>query len=152
MIRDRPFNLKGEGGVRVMVFCFVQNYIFWQHNIFFFQIITLGYMTKTLNQFIFCFLHQNRNIFFSNMGNQNIFLENNHPPPFKLNDRSLRPFTVWKNTCTIVNQVQSSLKTRVQFYVIRHQMKYKKKTRTCNFALPLQTLGPIAYGCYRSLK
>jgi hypothetical protein len=46
-------------------------------------------MTKTLNQ-IFFFLHQNQNIFFSNIGNQNIFLEKKHiPPPFKLNGRSL---------------------------------------------------------------
>jgi hypothetical protein len=38
----------------------------------------------------FFFLHQNQNIFFSNIGNQNIFLEknHNHPPPFKLNGRS----------------------------------------------------------------
>ena len=28
-------------------------------------------MTKTLNQIIFFFLHQNQNIFFSNIGNQN---------------------------------------------------------------------------------
>jgi hypothetical protein len=41
-----------------------------------FQNLTLGYMTKTLNQ-IFFFLHQNQNIFFSNIGNQNIFLEIN---------------------------------------------------------------------------
>jgi hypothetical protein len=40
---------------------------------FFFQYLTLGYMTKTLNQIIFFFLHQNQNIFFSNIGNQNIF-------------------------------------------------------------------------------
>jgi hypothetical protein len=40
-------------------------------------------MTRTLNQIIFFFLHQN----------QNIFLEENHnPPPFKLNGRSL---TTW---------------------------------------------------------
>jgi hypothetical protein len=32
-------------------------------------------MTKTLNQIIFVFLHQNQNIFFSNIGNQNIFLD-----------------------------------------------------------------------------
>jgi hypothetical protein len=37
-------------------------------------------MTKTLNQ-IFFFLHQNQNIFFSNIGNQNIFLEKKHNPP-----------------------------------------------------------------------
>jgi hypothetical protein len=48
---------------------------------FFFQNLTLGYMTKTLNQIIFFFLQQNQNIFFSNIGNQNIFLEKNHNPP-----------------------------------------------------------------------
>ena len=46
-------------------------------------------MTKSLNQIIFFFLHRNLNIFFSNIGNQNIFLEKNHNPPFKLNGRSL---------------------------------------------------------------
>ena len=53
-----------------MVFCFVQKFLV---EYLFFQNITLGYMTKTLNQIIF-FLHQNQNIFFSNIGNQNIFL------------------------------------------------------------------------------
>jgi hypothetical protein len=64
-----------------MVFCFVQNFFFEQHKreIFFLN-LTLGYMTKTLNQIIFFFLHQNLNIFFSNIGNQNIC---------KLNGRSL---------------------------------------------------------------
>ena len=55
---------------------------------FFFQNLTLGYMTKALNHIIFFFLHQNQNIFFSNIGNQNIFLEKKHNP-FKLNGRSL---------------------------------------------------------------
>ena len=46
-------------------------------------------MTKTLNQ-IFFFLHQNQNIFFSNIGNQNIFFRKKpEPPTFKLNGRSL---------------------------------------------------------------
>ena len=84
-----------------MVFCFVQNFFFRQHksqNIYFFccakrefvfQNLTLGYMTKTLNQIIFFFLQQNQKFFFSNIGNQNIFLEKNHNPPFKLNGRSL---------------------------------------------------------------
>ena len=36
-------------------------------------------MTKTLNQ-IFFSLHSNQNIFFINIGNQNIFLEKNHTP------------------------------------------------------------------------
>ena len=74
-----------------MFFCFVQKFFFGQHknqNIYFFyqakreiffQISTLGYMTKTLkNQIIFFFLHQNQNIFYSNIGNQNIFLEKKH--------------------------------------------------------------------------
>jgi hypothetical protein len=47
-------------------------------------------MSKTLNHIIFFFLHQIQNIFFSNIGNQNIFLVKNHNPPFKLNGRSLR--------------------------------------------------------------
>jgi hypothetical protein len=74
-----------------MVFCFVQNFFFGQHKLeyfffgraqreLFFQNSTLGYMTKTLNQIILFFLHQN----------QNILLEKTHNPPFKLNGRSLR--------------------------------------------------------------
>jgi hypothetical protein len=77
-----------------MVFRFVQNVFFGQHTrvrifIFFDENLTLGYMTKTLNQIFFFFLHQNQNIFFRNIGNQNIFLVKKHNPPFKLNGRSL---------------------------------------------------------------
>jgi hypothetical protein len=50
-------------------------------------------MTKTLNQIIIFFLHQNQNIFIINIGYQNTFVEkkknNPLPPPFKLNGRSL---------------------------------------------------------------
>jgi hypothetical protein len=46
---------------------------------FFPQNLTLSYMTKTLNQIIIFFLNQNQNIFFSNIGNQNIFLDLNCP-------------------------------------------------------------------------
>ena len=35
-------------------------------------------MTKTLNEIICFLLHQNQNILFSNIGNQNIFLEKPH--------------------------------------------------------------------------
>ena len=49
-----------------------------------FQNLTLDYMTKTLNQIIIFFLHQNQNIFFSNIGNQNIFLEKNHSHPLQV--------------------------------------------------------------------
>ena len=44
---------------------------------FFFHNLTLGYMKKTESDYFF-FLHQNQNILFSNIGNQNIFLEKNH--------------------------------------------------------------------------
>ena len=105
-LRDRPFNLRGRGGGGGggggggMVICIVQNFFCpttQELEYFFFQYLTLGYMTKTLNQIIFVFLHQNQNIFFSNIWNQNIFLDKNHnsppppppPPLFKLNGRSL---------------------------------------------------------------
>ena len=58
---------------------------------YFFQNSTLGYMTKTLNQIIF-FPPPKSEYFFSNIGNQNIFLEKKHNPPFKLNGRSLTSF------------------------------------------------------------
>ena len=95
LLRDRPFNLKGG------LWFFVSFRIFFSDNprvriVFFFQNLTLGYMTKTLNQIIFFFLHQNYNIFFSNIGNQNIFLGKKHNPPFKLNGRSLN---IWHFTC-----------------------------------------------------
>ena len=38
----------------------------------------------------------------------------------------LDPIQCEKNTCTISNRVQFSLKTRVQFNAIRQQMKQKK--------------------------
>ena len=87
-----------------MVFCFVQNFFFGQQvriiffcrakRKFFFQNLTLSYMTKTLNQIILFFLHQNQNIFFSNIGNQYFFRKKPYPPPspFKLNGRSLSFF------------------------------------------------------------
>ena len=62
--------------MRVIIFIFFVA----QSAIFFLQKLTLGYMTKTLKQ-IFFSLHQNQNIFFSNIGNQNICLEKNHNPP-----------------------------------------------------------------------
>ena len=65
MIRDWPFNLQSMGfffvqnffsdNTRVRIFCFLQN-------------LTLGYMTKTLNQIIIFFLHRNQNIFSATLG------------------------------------------------------------------------------------
>ena len=90
MFRDRPFNLKGGG----YGFLFSSEFFFRTtqeleyffvcraKREIFFQNLTLGYMTKTLNQIILFFLHQNQNIFFSNIGNQNIVLEKKpYPPP-----------------------------------------------------------------------
>jgi hypothetical protein len=81
-IRDRPFNLRGGYGFLFRSGIFFSDntrariLIFLSHKArIFFQNLTLGYMTKTLNRIIFFFLHQNQNIFFSNIGNQNIFLE-----------------------------------------------------------------------------
>ena len=72
-VRDRPFNLQGG------LWFFVSFRIFFRTTqeleyYFFFQNSTLGYMSNTLNQIIFFFLHQNQNIFFNNIGDQNIFL------------------------------------------------------------------------------
>ena len=103
-LRDRPFNLRGGGGgggggnydflfsseiffrttqeLKYLFFCREKREISFQN-------VTLGYMTKTLNRIIFFFLHQNQKFVFNNIGNQNICLEKNHNPPFKLNGRSL---------------------------------------------------------------
>ena len=84
-IRDRPFNMQGGYGFLVRPEFFPQN-------------LTLGYMTKTLNQIIFFFLHQYQNIFFSNIGNQNIFFQK------KLNGPFLTKMCVghhYTNTCVL---------------------------------------------------
>ena len=97
-IMDRPFNLKGGGGG--MVFYFAPKKSFGQHksyNIYFlshkarhfFPEFNIRLYDKNSESDYFFFLHQNQDIFFSNIGNLNIFLEKKHNPPFKLNDRSL---------------------------------------------------------------
>ena len=76
-VRDRPFNLQGGGlcfffsfriffsdNTRVRIFIFFCR----AEREFFFQNLTLGYMTKTLNLIIFFFLHQNQNIFSATLG------------------------------------------------------------------------------------
>ena len=66
MARDRPFNL-GGGGYGFLL----------RSKIFSPQNLTLGYMTETLNQIIFFFLHQKSEYFFQ----QYSFLEKKHNPP-----------------------------------------------------------------------
>ena len=81
-----------------MVFCFVQNFFFRttreleylfllsRKARIFFPEFNFRLYDKNSETDYFFFLHQNQNIYFSNIGNHNIFLEKN---PFKLNGRSL---------------------------------------------------------------
>ena len=93
-----------------MVFCFVQNFFFGQHKSWnidffcpakcdiFFQNLTLGYVTKTLNQ-IFFFSSTKIKIFFSaTLGIRIFFQKKTITPPFKLNGRSLRKRAIRKST------------------------------------------------------
>jgi hypothetical protein len=96
-LRDRPFNLKGglcffvsfrkifSDNTRVRILFFLSR----KAQNFFPQFNIRLYDKNSELDFVF-FLHQNQNIFFSNIGNPNIFLEKKHtPPPFKLNGPSL---------------------------------------------------------------
>jgi hypothetical protein len=74
-----------------MVFCFVHNYFFEQHELeyfflsrkalIFFPEFNIRLYDKNFESDYLFFLHQNQNIFFSNFGNQNFFLEKKHTPP-----------------------------------------------------------------------
>jgi hypothetical protein len=86
-----------------MVFCFVQKFFFGQHELefffffpkreFFFPEFNIRLYDKNSKSDYFFSLHQNQNTFFSNIGNQIIFLAKNHNPhPFKLNGRFLMNF------------------------------------------------------------
>ena len=138
-----------------MVFCFVQNFFFGQHKIrifffvakganFFFQNLTLDYMTKTLNHIIF-FSSTKIRIFFQK--------KSIPPPPFKLNGGSLaeinvreqrranQKWTIHKNCQHRVHKTKTN-KTRTQHNMcwtplytnkhklrkIRHEPSYKQVT------------------------
>ena len=82
-IRDRPFNVQGRGDGGGMFFCFVQKfleYLFFcrAKREFFFQNITLGYITKTLNQIIF-FSSTKIRIFFQQYWETEYFWKLNGP-------------------------------------------------------------------------
>ena len=62
----------------------VNNFFVTQSANFFFQNITLGYMTKTLNQTDFFFLHQNQNMFSATLGIRIFFLEKKISPPLEV--------------------------------------------------------------------
>ena len=87
-----------------MVFCFVQKFFFRQHESKarnFFPEFNIRLYDKS---HYFFFLHQNQNIFFSNIGNQNIILEKKHNPPFKLNGRSLTYMNIKYNVILTINK------------------------------------------------
>jgi hypothetical protein len=56
----------------------------WHKAQFFFPEFNIRLHDKNSESDYFFFLHQNQNIFFSNIGNQNIFLEKNHNPPLQV--------------------------------------------------------------------
>ena len=86
LLRNRPINLKG-GNTRVRTFIFFVA----RSATFFFQNVTLGYTTKTLNQIIFVSSTKIRIFFSATLGIRIFFSKKNIPhPPFKLNGRSLK--------------------------------------------------------------
>ena len=87
-----------------MVFCFVQN--FFSDNtrvriLIFFQIITLGYMTKTEPDY-YLFSSTKIRIFFSaTLGIRVLFLRKKTYPPWKLNGPSLTPVDITIDWCML---------------------------------------------------
>ena len=90
ILRDRPFNLKGGGGYGFLFRSefFIRTtrelgYLFLLSGKarIFFPEFNIRLYDKNSESDYFFFLHQHQNIFFSNIGNQNIVLEKNHTPP-----------------------------------------------------------------------
>ena len=90
-------------------------------------------MTNTLNRIIIFFLHQNQNIFFSNIGNQNIFLEKKpYPLPFKVNGHSLRPKK--KQVCFRLHSLQhQGRQVQIFLFLTCKYTPSSKITQTCFF-------------------
>jgi hypothetical protein len=82
-----------------MVFCFIQNINFFCREIFF-QNLTLGYMTKTLNQIIFSSSTKIRIFFSATLGIRIFFLEKNHNP-HPLQVKWLFPYSIFSIICRI---------------------------------------------------
>ena len=91
-IRDRPFNLKGGGyGFLFRSEFFFRKtqeleYLFFMSRKarIFFPEFNIRLYDKNSESDHFFFLHQNQNIFFTNIGNQNIFLEKNRNPSLQV--------------------------------------------------------------------
>ena len=82
LVRDRPFNLQGGYGFLFRSEIFFRTtqeleYLFFlsRKAQFYFPEFNIRLYDKNSESEYFFFLHQNQNIFFSNIGNQNIFLE-----------------------------------------------------------------------------
>ena len=95
VFRDRPFNLKGGYGFLFHSEVFFRTtqeleYFFLSRKAQnFVQEFNIRLYDKNSQSDYLFFFRQNLNILFSNIVNQNIVLEKNHNPPFKLNGRSL---------------------------------------------------------------
>ena len=117
---------------------------------FFFQNLTLHYMTKTLNQIIIFFLHQNQNIFFSNIGNQNIFLEKNHnppPPPFKLNGRSF----IDKKKCKQRFRKTYRIELAIKEIYFKSKIMQTRTKDSKTFHMPIKKQRHSLRGCIQDL-
>jgi hypothetical protein len=71
------FRIFFSDNARVRIFIF---FVAWSTH-FFPPEFNIRLYDKNSESDYFFFLHQNQNIFFSNIGNQNIFLEKKHNPP-----------------------------------------------------------------------
>ena len=100
------------------------------------------YDKNSESDYFFFLLHQNQNIFFSNIGNQNILLEKTHnPPSFKLNGRSLNCFIfsdydslreVRKKTTEWLILIKKYMKLTACMY-IRVMISYARNYSLCGF-------------------
>ena len=91
VLRDWPFNLKGGYGFLFRSEFFFPTtreleYLFFlpRKVRIFFPEFNIRLYDKNSESIFFFPLSQNQNIFFSNIGNQNIFLEKNHNPPLQV--------------------------------------------------------------------
>jgi hypothetical protein len=90
-------------------------YYFLSHKVqIFFPEFNIRLYDKNSESDYYFFPPPKSEIFFSNIGNQNIFLEKNHNPPFKLNGRSLKAiFNRICNCWNILHHVYMSIWGRI---------------------------------------
>jgi hypothetical protein len=105
----------------------------------FFQNLTLGYMTKTLNQVIFFSSTKIRIFFSATLGIRMVFFLKTITPPFKLNGRSLTWSYIYISTtpcwfkkhvklkfsCMIIYNVRSSETSVFNYTIFEKQNNYQ---------------------------